>query len=342
MAHVAHKWVASQKASLLPRRSRGRQSAEAEAEYQHRRAAFCSLILQIRSTMDFAVGSRGWCYILEQHGLPKGNFDDAQKLITDCRKTGELPLDICCEDDSRQTIGLQGGPDDPTVEDEAQSWVDYVRENAWQSYPFSFWEDQEVYVEVAVEKLDLRNLFCEEFYVPLTNFKGWSDLNSRAAMMKRFAKHEGEGRQCVLLLCGDHDPGGLAITATMHKNLEDLADAVNWSPINLITRFGLNADFINRHGLTWIDNLETSSGQRLDDPRHPDHFKPYVQDYLRQLGARKCEANALVVAPEIGRDLCRRAILQHVPGNASRRYRERLEVERERLMQAIAELLRAA
>jgi hypothetical protein len=45
--------------------------------------------------------------------------------------------------------------------------------------------------------------------VPLTNFKGWSDLNSRAAMMQRFAEHERQGRRCVALPCGDHDPGGL-------------------------------------------------------------------------------------------------------------------------------------
>ena len=35
-----------------------------------------------------------------------------------------------------------------------------------------FWDDQKVYVEVAVEKLDLRNLFesaCAEFYVPISN-----------------------------------------------------------------------------------------------------------------------------------------------------------------------------
>jgi len=47
--------------------------------------------------------------------------------------------------------------------------------------PLSFWADLDVYVEVAVEKIDLRNLFepvCEEFAVPLTNFKGWSDLTA--------------------------------------------------------------------------------------------------------------------------------------------------------------------
>jgi hypothetical protein len=178
----------------LPRRRRGRQTQEGEAEYQAQRAAFCRLIRQIRSTMDFKVGSRGWCYILEPH-----------------------------------------------------------------------------------------------------------------------------------------------------KNLEDLARAVGWSPHNLvISRFGLNADFINRLGLTWIDNLETSSGQRLDDPRHPDHNKAYVQDYVRRFGPRKCEANALVVAPDVGRDLCRRAILEHVPAEAPESYADRLEIERDQLLVAIRRLMGAS
>jgi len=40
--------------SLLPKRGRGRQSAAAEAQYQKQVAAFCKLILQIRSSMDSA------------------------------------------------------------------------------------------------------------------------------------------------------------------------------------------------------------------------------------------------------------------------------------------------
>jgi hypothetical protein len=329
---------------LLPQRRRGRQSAEAEVEYREQRERFCALILQINSTMDFKVGSRGWCYILEQHGLTKGNFDAAERLISDCRKAGDLPLDICAEDDSRATVGLQGEPDNSDIEAVAESWIDYVREHAHKGYtPFGFWDDLNTYVEVAVEKLDLRNLFepvCEQFYVPITNFKGWSDLNSRGAMMRRFAEHEAEGRQCVLLLCGDHDPGGLAITSTLHKNLEDLSHAVDWEPDNLvITRFGLNADFIANAGLSWIDNLETSSGGRLDDPRHPDHRKPYVQDYIASFGVRKCEANALVVAPEIGRRLIRDAILRFVPADAAADYQARLAAERGQLRDAIERLM---
>jgi len=41
-----------------------------------------------------------------------------------------------------------------------------------------------------------------------------------------------------------------------------------------------------------------------------------VQDYIARFGVRKCEANALVVAPDIGRQLCREAILRHVPAEA--------------------------
>jgi hypothetical protein len=326
--------------SLLPKRGRGRPTPAAEADYRERVAAFCDLIQEIRSTMDFAVGSRGWCYILERHGLRKGDFDDAQKLITDCRRTGFLPLDICAEDASRETVGVEqlNGND---INDEVESWIDHLHNHAHENYtPISFWKGLDNYVEVAVEKLDLRNLFepvCAEFHIPVTNFKGWSDLNSRAAMMRRFARHEVR-RQCVLLLCGDHDPGGLHITEKMRKNLEDLAGAVGWSPDNLvIIRFGLNADFIDEHGLTWIDNLETSSGEQLDDPDHNDHDKRYVQDYITEFGVRKCEANALVVEPEVGRALCRASILAHVPADAPERYRRKLARVRKRLQRALRE-----
>ena len=79
-------------ASFLPKRCRGRQSLEAQDKYREQVTSFCVLIQQIQSTMDFKVGSRGWCYILERHGLRKGDFDDAEKLISACRRSGDLPL----------------------------------------------------------------------------------------------------------------------------------------------------------------------------------------------------------------------------------------------------------
>jgi hypothetical protein len=327
--------------ALLPKRRRGRQSPDAEDAYHEKVETFCKLILQIHSSLDFGVGSRDYCYLLESHGLGKGDFDAGEKLINDCRKSGDLPLDICAEDASRDAIGLET-IDKLNVPGKADALIDHLLNRAPEVYlPISFWDGLNVYVEVATEKLSLRNLFepvFREFHIPVTNFKGWSDLNSRAAMMRRFKIHEAAGRKCILLICGDHDPGGLLITQTLHKNLEDLSRAVGWSPANLvIIRFGLNEDFIDDNGLTWIDNLETSSGGRLDDEGHADHDKDYVQDYITEFGVKKCEANALVIVPEVGRQLCRNAILEHIPADAVERYERRLAPLRKQLQQALRE-----
>jgi hypothetical protein len=108
----------------------------------------------------------------------------------------------------------------------------------------------------------------------------------------------------------------------------------------VIDRFGLNADFIEANGLTWIDNLETANGKYpLDDPRHADHQKTYVQEYLKRFGARKVEANALVVRPAESRELCRQAILSYLPEDAPRRYGERLFAVRQEVRAAVARLL---
>jgi hypothetical protein len=292
------------------------------------------------------VSSRGWCYILEEHGLGKGEFDAAQRLINDARKSGLLPIDFCAEDDSRQAEHLEKIDKEDSIEF-AQGWLDYLKSHAHLQYrPVSFWDGLPVYVEMTVEKIDLKSLFrpiTEEFHVATTNISGWNDINARAVMMKRFARWERHGKQCVLLHCGDHDPGGLHISGFLRSNMADLAAAVGWRPDNLIIdRFGLNADFIRRHRLTWIDNLETGSGGRLDDARHPDYQKSYVQDYLKRFGALKVEANALVVRPEAGRKFCLDAILRYVPTDAVERYERKLNPAQRKARREIARLLNGA
>jgi hypothetical protein len=329
--------------SGLPRRGRGRQAAAAAAAYEADLASFCAEILQINSTLDFRVSSRGWGYLLEGAGtITKGDLDEAQRLINDCRKAGLLPLDICAVDDKRAADGLED-LDDSNIEVEADEIVGYA-ERAHRYYtPVSFWDELPVYLELLVEKIDLKNLFapvCAEYHVALANGGGWNDIHGRAAIMRRFAAHEAAGRQCVLLYCGDHDPGGLNISDCLRGNFVDLEHAVGWSPDGLIIdRFGLNYDFIESQNLTWIDNSETGSGGKLDDPSHPDHHKPYVQNYLRQFGARKVEANALVVGPAAGRALCQQAIERYLPRDALHLYEARLASMRRALRQAIASRL---
>jgi hypothetical protein len=325
--------------SGLPSLPRGRPTQTALAVYQDDVQAFCARILEINSSLDFRVSSRGWCYLLEgSHIITKGEFDAAQRLINDCRKNGDLPIDICAVDDKRAADGIED-IDSNEIEDQASSIVESVQYQHLYYTPFSFWDDLDVYIELAVEKIDLKGLFAgvaSNFHVPIANIGGWSDINGRAAMMHRFAHWEREGKQCILLYCGDHDPGGLQISDFLRSNMAELKGAVGWDPRHLmIDRFGLNADFIEANGLTWIENLETSKGKRLDHPSHPDHFKLYVQAYLKQFGARKCEANALVVRPEAGRELCRRTIEKYLPKGAIADHRTRLNAIRQELRSAI-------
>jgi hypothetical protein len=327
---------------VFPRQRRGRPTATTAEVYQQALKAFCIAIREIASRLDFKVSSRGWCYILEEHGLGKGDFDAAQRLINDCRKTGLLPIGICAEDQSRlPTVWEEVTDEDP--DDYADDWIRTLEE-AHESYtPIWFWDYQGYYVEMLVEKIDLKTLFslvCGEFKVQITNARGWSDINSRAAMMRRFKHWEGKGKICVLLYGGDHDPAGLSISDYLMALFEEMKDhpEIDWDPSRLIIhRFGLNGDFIDANNLTWIDGLETSSGEDLADRTHKDHFKPYVQSYIQRFGARKVEANALVVRPVEGRQLCRDAILEYVDEDGIDAYEAALEEEREKARRAIAE-----
>jgi hypothetical protein len=318
-------------ALVLPRRGRGRQSAEAQTQYERDLAAFCEFIRQYQSRLDFAVSARGWGYTLEGEGLiNKNDIDVVENLINDARKCGSLPVDICAVDVKRQFEHV-GWIDSTSPEEEAKEIVEQAT-TAYRLYrPFSFWDDQEHYLQCVVEKLDLKSLFSktsEEFYIPLANAGGWGDLHVRADMMRRFAYWEGRGKHCVLLYVGDHDPGGLRISGFLASNMSELSAAVGWSPEHLlIDRIGLNRDYIDRHELVWIENLITNAKgdvKDLADADHRDHDKAYVQEYIRAHGARKVEANALLKRPDAARQWYREQICRYVAPSSPKRYAAKL------------------
>src|SRR5262245_49325705 len=313
-----HDRTAARKAEIvIPKRTRGRQSAAAQAAYQEQVESLCRQILKIRGSLDFEVSARGWCYILEEHGATKADFPTIERLFVACRKSGDLPIDICAEDEARAAEHVEE-LDDETPKEFARGCIEHVRDRVHHQYnPVSLWEDSDFYCEMWVEKIDLKSLFsdiCKRYTIPLINIRGRTCLNSRAGTMKRFLERENQGKICVLLYCGDHDPSGLDISGSVISDIESMSGATGYFPDDLIVdRFGLNFDFIEVEGLSWSDNLVTSSGEDLANPKHPDHFKPYVQDYLARFGGRKVEANALVVRPEAGRRLCLDVIRRYVP-----------------------------
>jgi len=100
--------------------------------------------------------------------------------------------------------------------------------------------------------------------------------------------------------------------------------------------------------------LDRSSSSLL--PRLPPHrpsaaVKTAYQDKVeafcatileleRKYGACKLEADALLKVPELGRELCRQAILNYAPASTPRRYLAKLRPYRAEMRQELDRLLK--
>lgn len=308
---------------------------------------FANELKKISRQIGFKVSARGWCYILEQNNLiTKAQFSVVENLINnDCRRDGTLPIDFVAEEEARKFSGVEK-PDKESPVKYIERWLDGAL-NAENYYTPNWWKEEEYYIQMVVEKIDLKTLFkpvCKKFHIPIATSKGWSSMLQRAEYARRFKAAEEMGLSCILLYCGDHDPDGTRISYFLRKNLEDLVH-IEWedgmdgyNPQNLkIDSFGLKYDFIIANDLSWIDNLITASGGYIAEMvngkivqgktkkgrPHPNFHLPYAQDYLKKYGVRKCEANALVVRPEQGRELCQQTIKGYLGEDARKRFQER-------------------
>lgn len=292
---------------------------------------FGRALVALQRRITFKLSPRGWCYQLEGFKLiTKNRFNRVESLINELRKRGGLSIDFVAEEEARNFSGVEI-PETITPIQYLKKYLEHtlVCEN-W--YTPDWWENEKYYIQMIVEKIDLKSLFlpvCEQYHIPIATTRGWSSMLQRAKYSRRFKEAEAKGLKCVLLYCGDHDPDGLRISDRLRSNLWDLS-VIRWSdgvrgynPKSLIIdRFGLNFDFIERMDLLWIDNLITASGKSLASPSHPNHHLDYVQDYLQKYGARKCEANALVTIQAEAENLCRKTIEGYLGTHAIQRFTE--------------------
>lgn len=318
---------------------------------------FADLLMSMQNQIDFKVSARGWCYLMEQGGyIDKSQFDKIDSAINRARKEGMIPVDFVAEEAARQFSNVEV-PSTGKIDDTIKWLINRVLKGS-EYYTPDWWIGEKVYIQMLVEKIDLKTLFepvCAEYHIPIANAKGWSSILQRAEYARRFKKAQAKGLTCVLLYCGDHDPDGLRISDTLRENLRQIQDIVwedgesGYDPTSLkIHRFGLNYDFIHKNGYTWIDNLITGSGGELaielpdgsfapgqtkDGNQHKNFDLPYLQDYLNSYGVRKCEANAIVTTPDEARDFVREEIERWVGPDALHRFevkREEVRIEYER------------
>ncbi len=295
------------------------------AERRAQRMAMGEAIERMSHETGYKFGPRGWAYYAEGLGLiTKGEFARFEKLLTDMRKAGELDPDVIEPDASRIATSVQDfGANDYDPDEQANWAVSSIRDElesyAAGYYQHGFWDDLDYYVEMIVEKKDLVQIFgdvAKRRRVRITNGKGDTDIHSRLAMLKRFRDHTEAGRRCVLLAVGDHDPKGLNIVSGLRDTLMSCADikGLDWyDPDFDVVNIGLTEEQIDRLGLMKIENLETGGGKDLSSPRHPDHMKPYVQDYIHRYGVWKVEANALVANPTEAQTIFTDAVEEYIP-----------------------------
>jgi hypothetical protein len=299
--------------------------------YLERLQHFASEILAIDSqrTNRMKFSSRGWCYVLEGLGkIHKGEFSACQKAINDCRKKGYLPIDFVAEDQdvTRRFRGIHVASD-PSIELlELKQNVEEILGDL-PSRITDYWTNEKYYVMMCVEKGDILLLFepiCKEYHIPIVSSKGWSPILLRSRIANLSKKAEENGLTPVLLLFYDHDPAGLKITDTFRKNLEDCEGGTGWNPDKLIVeRFGLNYEDIEKHGLTWIENLKTGSGRESRD-----------HSYIQRFGVKKCESNALFKNDEAlkaGEQICRNAIEKYYGSDARERFKHKEEPAKQKL-----------
>ena len=282
-------------------------------------------IEQMSADTGYKFGPRGWAYYAEGLGLiTKGEFDRFEKLLTDMRKAGELDPDVIEPDASRlatEVDDFEASESAPEryaewaigdIEEQLDRWATLYHENG-------YWDSLDYYVEMIVEKKDLLQIFkpiADKYNIRITNGKGDTDIHTRLAMLKRFRDHTYSGRDCILLAVGDHDPKGLHIVDGLHRTLMSCAGikGLDWNrPEFEVFNIGLTEEQIDDLGLMKINNLETGGGSDLSSPRHADHHKPYVQDYIRRFGVWKCEANALVSNPQGAEQIFEDAINRFIP-----------------------------
>lgn len=148
---------------VLPRK--GMSPDEREVAYNE----FVTQIQELSRQIGFKVSARGWCYQMESFRLiNKDEFDRVEKIINKCRKNGLLPIDFTAEEDARKFSGVET--------EETETPIAYMRRflrgslNCGSWYTPDWWDGEDYYIQMLVEKVDLKTLFkpvCEEYHIPV-------------------------------------------------------------------------------------------------------------------------------------------------------------------------------
>lgn len=130
-------------------------------------------------------------------------YSKLSRVISDARLCGLISWDAI-EDRTRFLREISTW-DDPSE----------ILESAANSYREDLWLDQDVYMEVWIEKDALIGVIepvCKKLRLPFIACRGYMSQSEQWEASQRIIYQERQGKDCIVLHLGDHDPSGMDMT----------------------------------------------------------------------------------------------------------------------------------
>lgn len=245
-------------------------------------------ICEILAKYDQKLTDRQLYYqLISQYSLPNSwrEYLNLCNLVRDARLSGDIDWDAI-EDRTRT-------PDMPTHFDN----VDDGLHALIASYRLDRWAEQKNYVEVWIEKDALSSVFApvtSQYHILLMANRGYSSITAIHDASVRFKHARENGKECVLLYFGDHDPSGEDMVRDIHDRLNDTFHC----PVE-ITKIALTKKQVQQY------NLPPNPAKRSD---------PRASKYMDEHGDGSWELDAL--PPDVLQTLLTNAITKYLDLNA--------------------------
>jgi hypothetical protein len=228
------------------------------------------------------------------------SYKNLGSLINDARLAGLIDWNAI-ED---RTRNLQGRP----------HWENpgHIIGSAAYSYHTDYWEGQECYVEVWVEKDALVGIVaqvCDKLDVSYFSCRGYTSQSEMWSAARRLNKYKEQGKNIILLHLGDHDPSGI----DMSRDIQERNVVFRHRDMEF-HRLALNMNQIQQYG-------PPPNPTKLTDSRATGYITLYGHDCW--------ELDAL--EPQVISDLITKNVLRYRDDAKYQRIKAKEDRERERL-----------
>lgn len=186
-----------------------------------------------------------------------------------------------------------------------------IVESAASQYRRDLWEGQKNYCEIWVEKDALRGIIqqaSDRLDCPCFSCRGYNSQSEMWAAAMRFIDKAEQGRECVLIHLGDHDPSGLDMTRDIRDRLALFGATVK------VGRIALNMDQIRQYN---------------PPPNPAKETDTRASGYIKQYGNSSWELDAL--EPRILDGLITAAIKDRLDQKKYNKATKKMEAEREKI-----------